>query len=146
MPLYTIPPRHFTDAAGNIRADVVENEALAQFGKILRRSDGVPYRFKSLEDAREATQRAAKFEQWDIAEKTRANAAWERQLAAEEAEVQQIAAAHGYNIETLTFEVERRNFGSFTTTGEGSPERRAIYDRALAFARSKQHPYMEAAE
>jgi hypothetical protein len=63
-----------------------------------------------------------------------------------EREAQQIAAAHGFNIETLTFEVERRKFGSFTTTGEGSPERQAIYRRALDIARTKQSHHLEAAE
>lgn len=138
MPLFQIPARRYTDAAGNVIASQVENDAAAAFGL---------GSYLTLEQARDVYQRAASYEQWNIADKLRCNAEYEAKLAADEAEARKIAAEHNFNIETLTFEVERRRFGSFTTTPDGSPERRGIYARALEIASAEQRSHhLEAAE
>jgi hypothetical protein len=54
-----------------------------------------------------------------------------------QADAEQLAASYGFNAEALRFQYQRRSFGSFTTTIDGSPEQCARYFRAwqIAFAR-----------
>jgi hypothetical protein len=145
-PLYQIPPRRFTDEAGNVLTARVERAAQDAFKNGILRADGRRVSFSTFEAAMDAFDRAARHEQWDIADKIARNAAHEAKLAADDAEARQIAATHNFNIETLSFEVERRKFGSFSLTPDGSPERRAIYARALEIARAEQRSHhLEAA-
>jgi len=53
-------------------------------------------------------------------------------------DAEQLAAAYGYDAGRLKFEWDRRSFGSFTTTLDGSPEQRARFCKAwqIAVARS----------
>jgi hypothetical protein len=138
LPLYQIPARRYTDADGNIVDAVVDAAAQSAVAK---------GHYLKLESARDVYRRAATFEQWNIADKLRRNAEYDAKVAADENEARKIAAEHNFNIETLSFEVNRRSFGSFTTTPDGSPERRAIYARALEIARAEQRSHhLEAAE
>lgn len=88
-----------------------------------------------------ACPRAAENEAWDIADKTRRNAAYAAKLAADDAEVARLALE--LTEDQLSFEVSRRAFGSFTTTADGSPERQAIYRRALAAKREAAQRHAE---
>lgn len=53
----------------------------------------------------------------------------------DERAAQKIAEGYRFNIDQLEFQVQRRSFGSYTTTPDGAPEVRAIYARALQIAR-----------
>jgi len=75
---------------------------------------------------------------------------WRKRWAAREAIIDRdagvLAATFGYEIDRLQFEIDRRNFGSFTTTLSGSPNEQARYRRALAIAKAKRDAAKIAAE
>lgn len=63
------------------------------------------------------------------------------------ADAEQLARSYRYDVDALSFEVDRRSAGSFTTTPEGSPEQRGRYFRALTVARARKvQPVLQAAE
>ena len=50
------------------------------------------------------------------------------------ADARMVAAHYKFDTDALRYEVDRRSFGSFTTTLEGSPAQRDRYQRALDYA------------
>lgn len=55
-----------------------------------------------------------------------------------EREAQNIAAQYQFDVEALHFQCERRRYGSFSTTTEGTNERLAVFTRALRLAEAEQ--------
>lgn len=49
-----------------------------------------------------------------------------------------LAASYGYDADALLYECNRRAFGSFTTTLDGSSEQRDRFQRAWLIALSRQ--------
>ena len=85
-------------------------------------------------EAREAVEAAVRKEEYYFAE-LQAEKAWvERFRVAWQKRVRELAARHDFDAEALEFEVNRRLGGSFTTTLDGSSERRELYCDALKLA------------
>jgi len=129
MSLYRIPVRRLTTEAGEIDGARVEAIAQAEFAK---------RPWWPLERHREQQQDFAQFELENHARMALANVEWDAKKAAEQAQVEKIAADYSYDVERLAFEVQRRAFGSFTTTIDGSPERSALFERARKFAAERR--------
>lgn len=58
----------------------------------------------------------------------------ERRLVARQKEARELAARFGWDVKRLQFEVDRRSFGSFTLTLDGSSQQRDLYCSALNIA------------
>jgi hypothetical protein len=53
-------------------------------------------------------------------------------------DAEQLAARYDFNVEALKFEYDRRCFGSFTTTLDGSPHERDRYCAAWGYALARR--------
>ena len=65
---------------------------------------------------------------WTEDDKRRDPLGWAR------ADAEGLAAQYDYDVDALKYQWERRQFGSFTTTIDGSPEQRDRYRRAFEIA------------
>lgn len=90
----------------------------------------------TLADARRRWQAAAEFARDDIAERREREAERAARATHDEARAQALAERHGYDTVALLYQINRRAFGSFSTTRERYAL--PLYRRAYAIAHARR--------